>query len=197
MPIYTRQGDYGQTSNFYGDKISKGSLLIELQGSIDEINSGVGHLRSLIDKEVNNLADDVDLTLFNSLRQDLADIQYAMFRIGSDVTTGFGQVLISKEEIDYLEKRIDVMTSKTGVLQRFIYLSGHPTATYAHVLRSVTRRCERVFVRHVEELLHHQRIQQVPVDYQYVNRLADYLFQTARYLNYVFKIEEEEMTLRQ
>ncbi len=197
MPIYTRQGDYGQTSNFYGDKVSKGSLLIELQGSIDEINSGVGHLRSLINNEVSNLADNVDRDLFDVLCKDLANIQYAMFRIGSDVTTGFGQELVSKEEIDYLEQRIDTMTQKTGVLHHFIYMSGHVTATYTHVVRSVTRRCERVFVRHVEELLEQKVIQQVPVDYQYINRLADYLFQTARYLNYVFKIEEEEMTLRQ
>ena len=42
MPIYTRTGDLGQTSLFGGKRVPKSEPLVDVYGSIDELNSWVG-----------------------------------------------------------------------------------------------------------------------------------------------------------
>lgn len=192
MAIYTRQGDYGKTSTVNGLIVSKGSALIELQGAIDEVNSGMGHLRSIIIKHGSNSRYKILLDLLN---EQLKTVQHTLFRIGFDITSNFEKNLIKKSEIKALEKSIDLMTEKTGELDHFIYLSGHETASYAHVVRSMIRRAERAFVKLVEEKVSEDENFVIPVDYQYINRLADFLYQVARYLNWLFEIKEEIVLL--
>jgi len=186
MKIYTRTGDYGKTSTITGEKVSKASKLIEVQGAIDEVNSTVGHLRSLLIKHINNSRDSLAVL---SLNEFLKQIQYTLFCVGADITNELGKTYVTEQHITELEESIDQMTELTGKLNSFIYLSGHETATYAHVLRSTTRRAERRFVSFLEETMTDKM--NVPLDYKYINRLADYFFQVARYLNYLFESEEE------
>ncbi|HEY5616265.1 MAG TPA: ATP:cob(I)alamin adenosyltransferase, partial [Bacteroidota bacterium] len=47
MKIYTRTGDKGDTSLFGGKRVSKDALRIETYGSVDELNSVLGVVRSL------------------------------------------------------------------------------------------------------------------------------------------------------
>ncbi|MEX2007641.1 MAG: ATP:cob(I)alamin adenosyltransferase, partial [Candidatus Levyibacteriota bacterium] len=42
MPIYTRTGDKGKTGLFNGKRVSKDSQLIEVIGSVDELNALIG-----------------------------------------------------------------------------------------------------------------------------------------------------------
>lgn len=192
MKIYTRKGDFGQTSTFKGELISKGSNLIELQGTIDEVNSQVGHLRSLVLIGGNDHRYKI---LIDILLDKLMNIQQSLFRLGVDVTNGFTTQHITSEDIKDLEHCIDTMNMKTGSLQNFIYLSGHESATFAHLTRSTIRRSERVFVRLIEERKAADPEFVIPLDYQFMNRLADYMFQVARYLNWFFGVEEEKMSL--
>ncbi len=179
MKIYTKAGDKGYTSNVKGEKLWKGSLWIELQGHVDELNAHIGHLRSL-NQRVTKQKDIDDI---------LEWIQYCLFRIGSDVSLQFQASYITDTMIERLEKAIDSYTEKTGELHSFIHFSGNEAATYAQVTRSVTRRCERVFAKVIHEL-------DFTLDYQYVNRLSDYFFQLARYLNHVNGDSEEAMVVR-
>lgn len=192
MKIYTRKGDFGQTSTFNGDSISKGSNLIELQGTIDEVNSHIGHLRSLVLKGGN---DHRYRILIDMLLDELMDVQHSLFNIGVDITNGFTTTYLTEDKVKALERCIDNMTMKTGVLNSFIYLSGHESATFAHVTRSTIRRSERAFVRLIEEIKLTDPNFVVPIDYKYINRLADYIYQLARYLNWFFNVEEEKMKL--
>lgn len=182
MKIYTKTGDMGTTSDVLGQRISKGDLKIELQGSIDEINAGAGYLRALLK---NTAPEEAVIDLDNSLR----DVQYALFRIGGDVSSNFGQNYIKADDIDYLEKCIDLMTNASGPLENFIYYSGSEAAAWCHVVRSVVRRAERVFVRYMEG-------KEYNLDYQYINRLSDFLFSLARYINFLSKVPDEVMKLR-
>ncbi len=182
MKIYTKTGDKGTTSDVLGHRVSKGDIKIELQGSIDEINAGVGYLRSLL-KDAAYSKSIIDLD--DSLR----DVQYALFRIGGDVSSNFKQQHTKEADIEYLERSIDVMTKILGPLESFIYYSGSEAATYCHVVRSVARRAERVFVRFMEDKDYNP-------DYQYVNRLSDYLFSLARYINFLSKVPDEAMKLK-
>ncbi|MBC7961092.1 MAG: cob(I)yrinic acid a,c-diamide adenosyltransferase [Vallitaleaceae bacterium] len=183
MKIYTKKGDQGFTTNIKGEKISKGDLMIELQGSIDEVNAGVGYLRSICNKMLTS-------TQKLEIDQNLKDIQHTLFRIGGDVTYQFAQLYVKEEDLQALEKGIDSMTEKTGELKNFIYYSGHVASTYCQVLRSVTRRAERVFVRAIEGQY------EATLDYQYMNRLADYFFTLGRYLNLLEGEVEEVMKLK-
>ncbi len=183
MKIYTKTGDQGYTSNVLGERIFKGDGLIELQGEIDEVNAGVGYLRSLtqkIFKEPEKLQID----------EHLREIQYVLFRIGGDVSSQFSNHYVIQEDILVLENEIDRMTEVTGALKNFIYYSGNEAAAYCHVVRSVIRRAERFFVRAIEGKYDYT------FDYQFINRLADYLFALARYMNVIEGQDEEAMKLR-
>ena len=48
MPIYTRTGDTGETSLFGGKRVPKNDPIVDVYGSIDELNSWVGFIASEI-----------------------------------------------------------------------------------------------------------------------------------------------------
>ena len=183
MKIYTKKGDQGYTSNVKGERIHKGELLMELQGSIDEVNAGVGYLRSIIKRSLSHEEKE-------SLDISLKEIQYILFKMGSDVSSIFERHYVKEEEILFLEESIDLMTEKTGELKNFIYYNGNEAAAYCQLIRCVTRRAERVFGRVIVDK------DFFAPDYQYMNRLADYFFTMGRYLNFLGGDHEEVMTLR-
>ncbi|MGE5678680.1 MAG: cob(I)yrinic acid a,c-diamide adenosyltransferase [Pseudomonadota bacterium] len=182
MKIYTKTGDKGTTSDVLGNRVSKGDMKIELQGSIDEVSAGIGYLRALLKKgcPVEEAA---------SADLGLRDVQYALFRIGGDVSSDFISNYIREADIEALEQSIDKMSGDAGELTSFIYYSGCEAAAYCHVVRTVARRAERVFVRHMEDKAYN-------LDYQYVNRLSDYLFSMARYINFLMQVPDEAMKMR-
>ncbi len=177
MKIYTKKGDKGYTSNFLGEAVKKSDDVLHLQGTVDEVNAMIGHLRSLLDGEG------------KVLDAELRDIQYALFRLGADIASRFETVRIVEKDVKILEERIDVMTEAFGAQTSFIYYSGHVSATYTQTVRSVVRRAERCFVAAYEVTVS-------PMDLQYLNRLADYFYAVARYLNYCHKIDDEKMEIR-
>ena len=63
--VYTRTGDQGQTSLADGSRISKFDVRLDSYGEIDELNSHVGLLVSLVREErVREMLLDVQRTLF-------------------------------------------------------------------------------------------------------------------------------------
>lgn len=177
MKIYTKKGDRGYTTNLLGESIHKSDAMLNLQGTVDEVNAMVGHLRSLV------VATNKDIDA------ELREVQYALFRVGADITTKFQTQKVLEEDVTFLEQRIDAMTEAFGVQSSFIYYSGHQSATYAHVVRSVVRRAERTFVKAFQGDIY-------PLDLQYLNRLADYFYALARYLNHGNGFDDEKMVIR-
>jgi len=75
-----------------------------------------------------------------------------------------------------LERQIDGYSANLPVLRNFILPSGSRAAAQAHVVRTLTRRCERL-------LLSLSRAEQInPAILPYMNRLSDWFFTIARYL---------------
>ena len=177
MKIYTKKGDKGYTTNLLGEAVHKSDAILDLQGTVDEVNAMIGYLRALVMKD------------YKDIDEELREIQYALFRIGADITTKFQAVKVVEEDVGFLEQNIDRMTEAFGVQTSFIYYSGHNSATYAQVVRSVVRRAERTFVAAFNG-------EEYPIDLQYLNRLADYFYALARYLNHRYDIEDEKMMLR-
>lgn len=171
MRIYTRSGDKGLTSLVYGKRVPKNDLRVEAYGTCDEANSMIGLASSLLAGESWEEKD-------NFLDQ-MHRVQTILFHVGAELATPADKEVawkLTKEHVDELEKQIDEWDQDLEPLKQFILPSGHPASSALHVARTVTRRAERLAVSLVEELPN-------PLVVSYLNRLSDYLFVAARYVN--------------
>jgi cob(I)alamin adenosyltransferase len=155
---------------------------MELQGSIDEVNANTGYLRSIINNKYS-------VEMFKAVDDALRKVQYHLYLIGIEISTEFTEVYINEEEIGFLEKEIDFMVDNTEAMKSFIYYSGSEPSTFSQVIRTITRRAERVFVKALEN-------NKFPLSYQYINRLSDYFFTLGRYLNQLEGISDEPMIIK-
>jgi len=180
MNIYTRSGDTGHTGTLDGDRISKASRQIALQGEIDELNSYIGYFNSILLESSIEEKDEI-ASILNY-------IQDGVFSIGSEVSSKFSISKVRKEHIEILEKEIDRLLSELPKLKIFQRLSGCKEATLCQLIRAVTRRCERSFVALIEEL----EID-YPHSYEFINRLSDFFYILGRYINHCCGIVEEQI----
>ena len=87
------------------------------------------------------------------------------------------EIDVVQEQIDWLEERMDAMNEHLPPLRSFILPGGEVIAAHLHLARTIARRAERKLVTLAEE----SDIN--PLVVQYMNRLSDYLFVAARYIN--------------
>jgi cob(I)alamin adenosyltransferase len=120
MPIYTRTGDNGTTSLFGGKRLSKSDPLVDLYGSVDELNSWLG--------------------LFSDSR--ITKIQNDLFFIGSNLAGWKSDVFVVEPRIKEMESWIDQMDKTLPPLKNFILPCGQ-----MNIARSVCRRVERLAVK--------------------------------------------------
>lgn len=183
MKIYTKKGDEGRTTNILGEKYLKSHDIMELQGCIDEINASIGVLRS----KLNNLPQE-EKAYVDSL---LKNIQHHLYETGVEISYNFTQIYIGEDKIRLLEENMDKMTDRMLPLTSFIYYGGVEAAAYSHLIRSVVRRTERVFVRFNENM----GKEEYSLSYKYINRLSDFFFTLARYINFISGEQEETLKL--
>lgn len=175
--IYTRTGDKGATSLIGGTRVPKSHIRIESYGTIDELNSWLG----LVGDYANNSA----------IREWLREIQDRLFTIGSVLATSPEKDIkmklpdLHQEDIAWLEERIDEMNTLLPEMRSFILPGGHPAGSAAHVARCVCRRAERICVGMQEQ---EEYIPDLVIPY--INRLSDFLFVLARYLNHIHQAGE-------
>ena len=170
--IYTRTGDKGNTRLVDGSCVEKFNPRVEAYGTVDELNSYLGVVRSHLDT----------LPAMSGLNTSLEKIQNELFNIGSLLATEKDEVFkllppITDEQIRYLETQIDELTVELPELRNFILPAGHPVAAHLHVARTLCRRSER---RSAEIAVRDERYSNT---LQYLNRLSDYLFVAARWAN--------------
>lgn len=170
--IYTRTGDKGTTRLVDGSCVEKFNPRVEAYGTVDELNSYLGVVRASL----------VEFAAIAPLNEVLEKIQNELFNIGSLLATESKDVFaqlppISDEQIRFLEVQIDQMTAELPELRNFILPAGHPVAAHLHVARTFCRRSER---RSAEIAVKDDRYSNT---LQYLNRLSDYLFVAARWVN--------------
>ncbi|NIK11564.1 cob(I)yrinic acid a,c-diamide adenosyltransferase [Alkalibacillus almallahensis] len=178
MRIYTRSGDKGETSLIYGKRVKKYDIRVEAYGTCDEANSMVGIARS----HLTEASFDGREGVIDALHQ----VQTILFHVGAELATPIGKEVmwqLKQEHIDVLEKQIDEWDQALEPLNNFILPSGHPSAAALHSARTIVRRAERVVVS-LEDELENQLV------VQYLNRLSDFLFVAARYVNQAMGGEE-------
>ena len=171
--IYTRTGDDGTTGLASGPRRRKDDLRVEAYGTVDETNACVGLARL-------HTAGDAALDAM------LARIQNDLFDLGADLATpDTGEALpyeplrIVAAQVERLEREIDELNAELAPLKSFVLPGGSPAAAALHLARTVCRRAERLVV----SLSRAQGEAVSPAAVQYLNRLSDFLFVAARFVN--------------
>ena len=166
MKIYTKTGDKGQTSLIGGTRVPKNSVRLEAYGTIDELNSYLGLIRSF--------------PVAPELNDQLVVIQNILFSVSGNLATDTSVkevrrgLVVTEEDVAFLEKAMDRMDETLPPMTHFILPGGDQVSSFAHIARTVCRRAER-------------RVLDVAAQYavddyvlRYINRLSDYLFVLAR-----------------
>lgn len=177
MKIYTKTGDKGETG-IIGSRVLKNSAVIHSIGNIDELNSLLGLILSKASQE--NKHAESSKTWVNTINK----IQNALFDLGAILAKG-------KSDQDFvnltliLEKEIDLMQKDLKPLLNFILPGGSEISSYIHLARSTCRRAERFLVETITEQSNRKSEdrEQLFEALSFINRLSDYLFVLARYIN--------------
>jgi cob(I)alamin adenosyltransferase len=168
MKIYTKTGDDGTSGLIGGRRVLKNDIRLEAYGTVDELNSWIGLLRSMVND--------------NSVSDLLLRIQNTLFAIGSKLATGengqeyTNHIRIEDADAAIIEKAMDEYESKLQSIRNSILPGGSAITGYCHIARTVCRRAERRII---------QLSNESPVEAGiicYINRLSDYLFMLARKL---------------
>ena len=175
--LYTGTGDAGTTSLVGGQRISKCCSRLEAYGTVDEFSSFLGVVLS---------SDNCPA----ELKSQMLDIQNRLFDVGcylaSAVEDGCESSCqcLDDSSISNIESLIDMLDAQTPKIRAFVLPGGIELAAHCHVARTVCRRAERCILRLAEE----EYVD--PLVLRWFNRLSDYLFIAARYLNHVYGVAE-------
>ena len=171
--IYTRTGDDGTTGLVTGERRLKHDLRIEAFGTVDETNAciGLARLHTKHDGEVDAM---------------LGRIQNDLFDLGADLATPAGERPRSREDLrvtdaqaERLEGEIDRLNAHLSPLRSFVLPGGTEAAASLHLARTVCRRAERIVVALSDKP--DETVSSAAI--KYLNRLSDFLFVAARYMN--------------
>ena len=165
--IYTKTGDKGTTSLVGGSRVSKDDARVEAYGTVDELNSHIGLLAEMMRQMEGGYYDEL-----KAVQHNLFTLQTLLATEDSEIYSKLPQ--LAEEEVEMLERQIDILTDILPKLQNFVIAGGNMTGAQCHVCRTVCRRAERRVVTlarqaHVDDVL-----------MRYLNRLSDYLFVLAR-----------------
>jgi cob(I)alamin adenosyltransferase len=187
MKIYTKTGDSGETGLIGGKRVSKTSLRIIAYGLVDELNSHIGLVISLLSLR--------DKDLFGDIVNLLISVQNELFVIGCDLADPRNPAELSsnsqkkpprveKNMILHLENTIDKFETKLTPITYFILPGGSAESSSIHISRSVARRAEIAAIT----LSRNEIIN--PNIIVYLNRLSDLLFVCARLVNHYLGVED-------
>ena len=165
--IYTRTGDKGMTRIHGGERVPKDDIRIEANGCLDELNTIIGIVRSLLSQE-------------HEWQTLLYDIQKNLMIVMSHVATPSAireqnPNVLPSDMVEVCERSMDSMTVQMDDNHHFILPGGTPVSAQLHFARVVSRRAERW-------LWTLNREDELPaLILQYLNRLSDLFFVMARY----------------
>lgn len=166
MKIYTKTGDQGMTSLIGGRRVPKNSARLESYGTIDELNSFLGMIRSY--------------PIDSAVASELVEIQSRLFDVGGNLATDPEAehvkmpLGVTEADIAMLERGIDRMDAELPPMKYFVLPGGNAAVSACHIARTVCRRAER----RILDLATENTVDEAVL--KYVNRLSDYLFVLGR-----------------
>jgi len=173
VKIYTRKGDDGTTSLWYGGRVAKTDVRTEAYGSIDEANSALGAARALSKEEGGG-----------ELHESILALQHDLFVAGAELATApeaserlqDGVSRVTGEMVERLEGEIDRYMGQVDLPPHFVIPGGTRLSAALDLARAMIRRAERrlVELREAEGLASDTVL-------RYLNRASDLAFALARF----------------
>jgi cob(I)alamin adenosyltransferase len=170
--IYTKKGDDGTTSLWYGGRVPKHDSRTEAYGAVDEAGSTLGVARSHCGPEHDEVA------------RDILRVQRDLFVAGAELATApeagerleDGVSRITAEMVDALDEVIDRYMDRVRLPPKFVIPGGTPLSAELDVARSIVRRAERrvVALRDEQGLASDEVV-------RYLNRASDVVYAMARF----------------
>ncbi len=165
--IYTKGGDKGKTSIHGGERVDKDDIRIEAVGTLDELNSYIGVVRSVL------LANDERHQLLFQIQRELMVVMSLVATPAS--IRNQNPNIFQTELIAVCEESIDLMVEQMPENDYFILPGGTPLSAHLQYVRTITRRAER-------RLVTLNKMDEVPVEImKLVNRLSDLFFTMGRF----------------
>ncbi len=172
VKIYTKKGDDGSTSLWYGGRVPKHHGRTQAYGALDEACSQLGAARALCDPGQEELAADI-LQLQNDVfiaGAELATAPEAAGRLEDGVSR------TTAEMVTELERLIDRYMAEVELPPKFVIPGGNQLSAQLDVARTVIRRAERWIsaLNEAGELADEMVI-------HFVNRASDLAYAMARW----------------
>jgi cob(I)alamin adenosyltransferase len=172
VKIYTKKGDDGTTSLWYGGRVPKHHGRTEAYGALDEACSQLGLARALCNAGEAELA------------ADILRLQDDLFVVGAELATApeaaerleDGVSRATEEMVAELEQRIDRYMSEVELPPQFVIPGGTQLSAQLDIARTVIRRAERRIAALAEE---GELASETVI--HFVNRASDYAYAMARF----------------
>jgi cob(I)alamin adenosyltransferase len=177
--LYTRNGDSGETGSYDSKKrIPKDSVLPEALGTLDELNSFLGVIKThTLDKKL------IVAECGSTIVGILFCIQQNLFIVGSELAGSDKK--ISKEKVGWIEKTIANIEKELPEIKQFRIAGGTRLSAELDYARAIARRLERKAITAKAEAPLSQN------SYQFLNRLSSLLYALARLANAHAGIDED------
>jgi cob(I)alamin adenosyltransferase len=167
VKIYTRDGDDGTTGLYFGGRVAKSSVPIEVNGAVDEAQATLGWARSLSESgsRLNELLITLERDLW-VLMAEVATLPDNRRKLAPEKS------LVTPGMITRLEAEIDALSDEIEMPKEFVVPGETPLSAALDMARTVVRRAERIAVSY-------------PLDdslvVAYLNRLSDLAWTMARF----------------
>ena len=166
MKLYTKAGDEGMTSLLSGERVSKNDKRICLTGTLDELSSYLGLVKTKLPEGDGKQFD----------KQFIEEIQKSLMTVMAHCEdSGNEKHLLNEAEVLKLEKETDRLSQFLPKEFSFVLPGENELSAHIHIARTIARRAERVMTGLNEE----QKICRAVR--QYINRLSDYLYALSRF----------------
>lgn len=172
VKIYTKKGDDGTTSLWYGGRVPKHHGRTEAYGTLDEACSVLGVARALCGSDREELAADI-LRLQDDLfvaGAELATSPQASGRLEDGISR------TTEAMVAELEQGIDRYMAQVELPPKFVIPGGNQLSAQLDVARTVIRRAER----RVSALAEAGEVEGETVVH-FLNRASDYAYALARF----------------
>ncbi len=184
VKIYTKKGDDGTTSLWYGGRVPKDSPRTEAYGALDEAGSALGLARALCADAIPGGQQE--------LAADILRLQDDLFVAGAELATapeaaerledGISRVTV--EMVELAEGLIDRYMDEVELPPKFVIPGGNQLSAQLDVARTVIRRAER----RISTLVEADEIASETLVH-FVNRASDLAYAMARWAD----VDEPEL----
>ncbi len=176
--ITTRSGDKGMSSLYSGERRPKDDIAFDCLGDADELTCCLGVVRASISAK---------------FKEEIHYIQKRLLAFSAQVATKSTSPLlmetidlISQEDINWVEEKQHIMLEFVEIKPVFVCPGDDLLPAQIGVARTVCRRVERTLTKFVNTPEDHEGSEVYRHDLTdcqaYINRLSDYLFTLARYI---------------